>query len=78
MSKYNTLPLLKPMAAHHGEIVNNYRSRLLVDNTIYRYKTIIGRKLNSRNFDNQKNEIAIACNILNKIFQLGMPVSKPA
>lgn len=36
------------------EITNNYRRRLLVENTIYRYKTIIGRKLNSRNFDNQK------------------------
>jgi hypothetical protein len=38
------------------EVVNEYSRRLLVENTIYRYKTIIGRKLNSRQFDNQRAE----------------------
>jgi len=60
------------------EIVNNYRHRLLVENAIYRYKTIIGRKLHSRNFDNQQTEAKIGCNILNKMVRIGMPVSVPA
>ena len=59
------------------EIVNNYRHRLLVENTIYRYKTIIGRKLHSRNFTNQKTEAILGCNILNKMFELGKPISVP-
>lgn len=60
------------------EIVNNYRRRLLVENAIYRYKTIIGRKLHSRDFDNQRTEAELGCNILNKMFKIGMPISVPA
>lgn len=59
------------------EIVNNYKRRLLVENTFYRFKTIIGRKLQSRDFENQKKEIEIGCKILNKMIQIGMPVSVP-
>jgi len=60
------------------EIVNGYRRRLLVENAIYRYKTIIGRKLHSRDFDNQQTEAKLGCNILNKMFKIGMPISVPA
>ena len=60
------------------EIVNNYRRRLLVENAIYRYKTIIGRKLHSRDFGNQRTEAELGCNILNKMFEIGMPISVPA
>ncbi len=60
------------------EIDNNYRHRLLVENSIYRYKTIVGRKLHSRDFENQKSETEIGCSILNKMVQIGMPVSVPA
>ena len=60
------------------EIENDYRHRLLVENAFYRYKTIIGRKLHSRDFEKQKIEIEIGCSILNKMVQIGMPISVPA
>ena len=49
----------------------DYR-RLLVENTMGRYKGIIGSKLRSRVFESQKIEAVIACKILNKMVQLGI------
>jgi hypothetical protein len=38
---------------------------------MYRYKTIIGRRLYARTLSNQHGEAKIACNILNKMTSLG-------
>jgi hypothetical protein len=54
-----------------------YFRRLLVENAMGRFKGIIGAKLRSRNFDAQKIEAALGCNILNKMIQLGTPL-RPA
>lgn len=65
--------------ARHGRIGWQRRSgnsrRSLVETTIYRYKTIIGRRLHARTLPNQKTEAEIGCNILNRMTSLGMPVS---
>jgi hypothetical protein len=42
---------------------------------MYRYKTIIGRRLHARTLPNQKAEAKIACNVLNQMTGLGMPIS---
>ena len=42
---------------------------------MYRYKTIIGRRLHARTLPNQKTEAMIACNALTKMTKLGMPIS---
>jgi hypothetical protein len=55
-----------------------YGRRAKAENTIFRYKTIIGNKLKSKNFDNQKTEVKIAINILNKMVNLGLPKPKIA
>jgi hypothetical protein len=44
---------------------------------MYRYKTIIGRRLYARTLSNQHGEAKIACNILNKVTSLGIPISVP-
>ena len=43
---------------------------------MFRDKTIIGPKLKSRKFTNQKTESATAIHCLNAFTALGMPVSK--
>ena len=43
---------------------------------MFRYKTIIGPKLKSRNSQTQKTEAAIGILCLNTFTTLGMPVSK--
>jgi hypothetical protein len=63
----------------HGRIEwqchSGYDRRSLVETVMYRYKTIIGRRLHARTLLNQRTEGKIACNALNKMTRLSMPVS---
>ena len=49
--------------------------RNLVENTMYRIKTIYGRKLKSRNIENQKTESRIVLNNINIMTAPGMAES---
>lgn len=52
-----------------------YHRRSLVEVAMFRYKTIIGDKINARKFENEKTEVRINCSILNVMTNLGMPIS---
>jgi hypothetical protein len=54
---------------------SGYGRRSLVETAMFRYKTIIGQRLHARTLSNQQTEAKIACNVLNRIASLGMPVS---
>ena len=54
---------------------SGYSKRSMVENTMYRYKTIIGRSMRSRTFDGQQVEVQLASKILNTMTRLGMPDS---
>ena len=54
---------------------SGYSKRSLVENTMYRYKTIIGRSMRSRTFLGQRVEVQLASKILNTMTHLGMPDS---
>ncbi|AIL13929.1 hypothetical protein IM40_11410 (plasmid) [Candidatus Paracaedimonas acanthamoebae] len=56
--------------------INGRRNK--VENTFYRLKTIFGRKLHSRNWNNQQAETHLICCLLNKMTQAGMPQSVKA
>ena len=45
------------------------------ENAFYRYKRIIGGRLRAKNDDAQKREAAIGCAILNRMFEMGEPLS---
>jgi len=47
----------------------------MVENTMYRYKTIIGRGMRSRTLEGQRMEVQLASKILNTMTLLGMPNS---
>ncbi len=47
----------------------------MVENSMYRFKTIIGRSMRSRTFDGHRVEVQLASKILNRMTQLGMPES---
>lgn len=57
---------------------SGYNRRSLVENGFYRYKTIIGRRLHARDLSNQQTEAKLGCAALNRMTQLGMPVSRRA
>ena len=54
---------------------SGYNRRGLVETAIYRYKTIINRRLQARTLPNQRTEATIGCNVLNQMTYLGMPTS---
>ena len=45
------------------------------ENAFYRYKRIIGGRLRAKNDDAQKREAAIGCAILNRMREMGGPLS---
>ena len=49
-----------------------------VENTMHRYKSIIGNKLRSKIFESQNTEVQIAAGILNRMANLGMPKAQRA
>ncbi len=57
------------------KIAIGYHVRSLVENTMFRFKTIFGDKLNARNVKNQMTECLLALSILNRMTALGMPDS---
>jgi hypothetical protein len=67
------------MIEKHGrmgwQLRSGYNRRSLVETAMFRYKTIIGRRLNARTLPNQRNEAKVGCNVLNRMTGLGMPVS---
>jgi hypothetical protein len=54
---------------------SGYHQQARVENTFFRYKTIVGPRLRARHLESQDAEAVIACNILNRMTDLGMPES---
>lgn len=54
---------------------NKYGRRELAENTFFRFKNSFGSKFLSRGDDNMKNEMTIKCQLLNKMFEIGKPIS---
>jgi hypothetical protein len=47
----------------------------LVENTVFRYKSILGQRMRSRSLGSQRAEVSLACKILNTMTSLGRPDS---
>jgi len=54
---------------------SGYSRRSLVENAVFRYRTIFGPAMRSRSLGNQRVEMNLACKILNRMTDLGMPDS---
>jgi hypothetical protein len=67
------------MIAEHGRISwqrsSGYNRRSLAETAMFRYKTVIGRRLHARILPAQQAEAKAVCNALNRMTGLGMPVS---
>ena len=53
-----------------------YGRRSLAETAMFRYKTLIGRRLRARSLPGQKAEARMGCAVINRMTQLGMPVSR--
>ena len=54
---------------------SGYRRQGRVENAFFGYKSIIGEGLRARNPTGQGNEVVLDCEILNRMTELGRPVS---
>ena len=65
----------KTKGYHAWRNKNKYGRRELVENTFFRFKNSFCSKFLSRDDDNMKNEMTIKCQLLNKMFEIGKPIS---
>jgi hypothetical protein len=65
--------------AMHGRMgwqrCSGYNRRSLIEIAMFRYKTIIGRRLHAQTLPNQRTEAKTGCGALNWMTPLGMPAS---
>jgi hypothetical protein len=57
------------------QVTTGYGKRALIETAIGRYKSIVGRRLRARSFAAQQTEVAIGCNILNRMLACARPKS---
>jgi hypothetical protein len=56
-------------------VKNDYGRREKVENTFFRYKKSFGSEFLSRNDENMKQETTIKCKLLNRMLEIGRPIS---
>ncbi len=66
---------MKEIGGRQWKKGSGYHQQARVENTLFRYKTIIGDRLRTRHPESQQREALIACNILNRMAELGRPDS---
>ncbi|MBT8397322.1 MAG: hypothetical protein KJN92_10165 [Gemmatimonadetes bacterium] len=54
---------------------SGYSRKSLVENAVFRYKSILGQRMRSGSLDSQRVEVSLACKILNTMTSLGNPDS---
>ena len=54
---------------------SGYRQQARVENSFFRYKSVLGGGLKARRGKAQRREVAIGCHILNRMAELGRPKS---
>ena len=66
---------IKEMGRRRWKRETGYYRQSKVENTMFRYKTLLGDKLKARKLERQKGEAIIGCIALNRMITPGMPYS---
>ena len=70
-----TIMRVKEIGRRRWKKESGYHRQARVENTFFRYKTIIGPGLRARHPQVQEAEAIIACNVLNRMIAMGGPES---
>ena len=70
-----TIRRVKDIGRRQWKKASGYHRQALVENAFFRYKSIIGTGLRARTPGGQRAEALLACNILNRMTDLGGPES---
>jgi hypothetical protein len=71
----HTVRRVRKVGRRQWEKESGYHRQARVENTFFRYKSIIGDRLRARHPKSQEAEAVIACNILNRMAAIRMPES---
>ncbi len=70
-----TIRKVKKKGRRQWKKESGYHRQGTVENVFFRFKSIIGDRLRARHPKAQEAEALLGCNILNRMAELGMPVS---
>ncbi len=74
-ARNRTIMRIKEVGRRQWKKESGYHQQARVENTFFRYKSIVGDRLRARHPKSQETEAIIACNILNRMIALGKPES---
>ena len=70
-----TIRAVREVGRRRWKQVSGYHRQARVENSFFRYKSIIGEGLRARSSAGQGTEAVLACNILNRMTEVGRPAS---
>ncbi len=70
-----TIRKVKKLGRRKWKKESGYHRQARVENSFFRYKTILGDRLHARTASAQATEVVLACSILNRMTELGRPTS---
>ena len=70
-----TIKKVKKLGRRRWKKASGYHRQTRVENTFFRYKSIIGDALRARTSGGQEAEALLACSVLNRMMELGRPKS---
>ncbi len=71
----DTIARVKEVGRRQWKKESGYHQQARVENAFFRYKSIIGDRLRGRHPKAQEAEVLLACNILNRMTELGRSAS---
>ena len=71
----HTIMRVKKIGRRQWKKASGYHRQACVENAFFRYKSIIGDRLRARHSQAQDTEAVVACNILNRMTELGRRAS---
>jgi len=75
MERNRNIRSISRLGRREWQTRSGYSKRSMVENAIYRYKTIIGGGMKSRTLAGQRVEVQLACKVLDTMAPIGMPDS---
>ncbi len=70
-----TIMRVKEIGRRQWKKESGYHRQARVENVFFRYKSILGDRLRARVEKGQEAEALLACNLLNRMFEIGRPTS---
>ena len=70
-----TIKRVRALGRRRWKKESGYHQQARVENAFFRYKSIIGARLRARTPGGRQTEALLACNVLNRMTELGRPLS---